>query len=1455
MPLHTPLDLFNAEKRRLLGQEPEQTPQDGALAMFEAEKQRVLALGMFETEKARLEAGAGDQDKNAIVEFFKKTGQLFVDINPASSDPLRQAAAMRAIGAGILEGAILEPGQAVAEIPGVFGLEMGAKTADFLERAKIGLHSSAEKAGLAAGMTEEQIAFAYGTGDFIGFVAPIAASLKAATFLLRTPLALRAAATAAGAGRVGAAVTRAAPTTVGLAEHVMFGNLVTDMTAGAIFGGVFRPAETWEDRAWHMSEESALFGVMRIGMNTLIQPIRAFRNNRLAVLERDAGVERVLQKWRDGESVIIDSPKQALALSKLLSEEAYVTNSSAAQEILRIFQDEAALVQGIITASEAGQTAGIIRGLSGGFPEVEAIITKLRGQFPALKFTTVRRADGLNVFFGTKGLSNVQKGQFKAEGRIQGQGIEKNGIRYEYVRMRGDKIVVRTHTGKTTALVDENITDLMNITEEIPAIGPIEALYQDFSKKLSEGVEGLDVGGVIPEQEIIKRLRAGEAVISNEARRPFDIGTTVVYPEELGISTRTPTPAGFEGGVEGLVDALGTGKGPPRLATAEEAAEAIVRGEPGAAILEPPNVMSFESMVDAWAKDVELPAGAPDMTTIRAYFGQRARADFWKSVPDADMKILEKIRAEQFRLVEEGEIPLNAYARNKGFEVERGEAGTVILRHLATGRRVQYGSERVALNGLNGVINTEADMLGGTLLPVGNHGVGGWTGGFRPSDGIFTFDGKVPTREFINDLPLTKFFQNNMDMFVRMEGDIGVPLFSEVFNKIDVGVNANRNFYEPWAKKIEEAWAGLKINEKVEVTEAWRVLEGRTMTNAERLAEARALGLSKRQLKAFEDSRELFDVWGEMLGLKDNGQWIEGYYGRIQPYMERSGGIGQLKDIWGSEVNVPPQHSAFMMEHRTGDMPMIEMDPEVVMHRYLRTMGFKLHVGDVYEQGRRLVAESTTPKIGDLPSAQADALLRKALAVDPKADLDTPIMPPVVRKMIGEYLVTIKGNPSTAQGTMMRFGQALFEKVGVKMDRNVVEQYVNSSLSMMYGSSMGLKPSLWARDATQTMWMTYTRMGAEHGGTSLKQAMTMEGWQEVVDVGAIRSVEAGLAAADRIFQVVADTNAIKAINPRNPFHLAFASTARWGLRTLNLGSKVARNFLIPYSSQDGMNRAWSYFWFKQFTAKHLDRYNAGTISWDKFREDGLPFFHDVIKKRFGELYNAEGREVALRWIAKQGTDESNFIYGVGAQPSWMQNSVGRFAGMFGTWSMWAIEFYTRRAKNGTRAQRAALYARTVALAGAFGNMSLQTGINMWSWIAPTSMFGWAGGPFVDWLIQLRRAYKAPLDQKADALNVLANNVGRIALPGQGFVRDIRRSLDASDPRQGALMMILGRPVDDYNYSLEFLLDPRANEGISLDPTAEDGLRALQGLEDFPRIPITELTSPVSRRVPRQPFQP
>lgn len=1391
MPEHTP---FEVERNRLLGQEPDSIEVPPGPTPFQTERGRLLAgPTAFELERQRLTEESGAETPEGI--GFLKGLELLMT---GGDTPAEERAIVGALGAGIIEGAILKPAEALAQIPGLLGFNFGEKTVDFLQRAQIGLHSKAEQAGLSAGMTEQEIASMYAGGDFIGFVAPISASLKSATFLLRAPTLLR--------------------------RHAITGNLVTELTAGAIFGGVFRPADSYEDRIKNLARESAAFGVTRIGINALVLPFRSFRNNRVAALERKAGVEQILENFRNGEGVIVKTPEQSIALSKLLSEESYVTNSSAAQEILTRFQDESTLIRGIIDAGEAGQASGFVEGLSGTFPEIGQAIAHLETQFPRLKFDTVRRPGGLSVHFGFENLGSAARAQLKRDGRIAGQRISKNGVSYEFVKQEGDKLVVKTASGRVTRIKDENITNHFTVTETLEGVSPAETLYQDFSRKLQEGIDGLNLGGATPEQEIIRRIRAGEVVITNEARRPFDVGGAVIYPEELG-----------RGRIPGLL-------------TAEETTEAILLGERDAFVLERPNVMSFESMVEQWARNSELPADAPDLPALKAYFGQRAREDFWRSVPNADMAVLDAIKAEQHALVEAGEIPFNAYAHNKGFSVEQGDGGTVILRDLLTGRRIQFANEKVALTGLDGTIRPEGDILGGSILPTGTHGVGGFTGGFRPSDGVFTFDGTVPTREFIRDLPLSSFMQNNRDMFVRIEGQTGIPLFSEVFSNLDIGLTAQRNFVEPWALKIESVWKGMKPAERVEVAEVWRSLEGTAISIADRTAAARAAGLNAKQLRAFKESRELFDVWGEMAGLKETNQWIEGYYGRIRPYAESTGGHVRLAEIYGDEASIPPEFKFFAEQHRVGDMSMVEMDPEIVMHKYIKSLGFKLHTGETYNSALRLVSEKTTPKIGDLPPAQASNLLRQARLVDPTVDLTTPILPPTVRSVLGEYLNTVRGNPITAQGTMRRWGRNFFEKIGIRTDERVLEQYMNNGLTMMYGSAMGLKPSLWARNATQTIWMSYTRMGAKHGGAALDDAMNMKGWQEVVDVGVIRNVEAGLPAADAMFQSMMDANSITSINPRNPVSLAIASAMRAGIRLGNVGSKVAQKMLVPYGEQDAMNRAWSYFWHKRHVSEHLDRFNARKISWEKFEEVGLPFFHRVIRREFGSRYNSLGREDALRWIAKQGADESEFIYGVGAQPAWMQKPVGRFIGMFGTWPMWAIEAYMRRTRSATYGQTAMMYARTAALTGAFANMSIQTGINMWGWIAPASVFGWSGGPAVDYAIQLKRVYDSPLDQKADALGILGSSVARMSLPGQGFVRDIRRSLGSDIPVNAAMQMLLGRPIDEYNYAMDFLYDPRFNEGYEPTAIGQESIRALRGLEDFPSQPIHQLTSPVSRSV-------
>ena len=91
---------------------------------------------------------------------------------------------------------------------------------------------------------------------------------------------------------------------------------------------------------------------------------------------------------------------------------------------------------------------------------------------------------------------------------------------------------------------------------------------------------------------------------------------------------------------------------------------------------------------------------------------------------------------------------------------------------------------------------------------------------------------------------------------------------------------------------------------------------------------------------------------------------------------------------------------------------------------------------------------------------------------------------------------------------------------------------------------------------------------------------------------------------------------------------------------------------------------------------------------------------------------------------------------------------------------------------------------------------------MWSWMAPTSL-EFAGGPAVDVAVDFKALVDAPLDRKSQAARTLAGTVGSLSFPGQLFYNEIGDVLNADDLQQGAFRLLLGRPVDAYNFAYDF----------------------------------------------------
>lgn len=1381
------------------------------------------------------------------IEAFTPTGMFQPGANA------RRAALL----GGVVGGGLIEPAKGLVGIPtavaaglednlGVKGLFLPARTfsrkaENFLERSKVGIYSIAEEAAKGSGVTDDELTDAYAIGNFIGFMAPVSASIKGAGLLLRTPAILQ--------------------------RHAFTGTLITDTVAGAIYGASFKEGDTLEERGKNLLHESALFGIGRIVLNGLPLAFAQYRIKRLRDLDVAAEVEANMTSRLNTAAPPIGSDEGAIGLARLLSEENYLASSAAAQDILARNADETALVKAIIDVNRAKASGGRVRGFARGEEETQTLITRFREQFPGLKFEPRKNPDGsFDLIFGTRGLSNRQRAQLAAETRegwanprFDGMKVFRGSDEFTYIgrATRPDYVKLRRADETVVEVLERNITDLPVFEEAIERTPALDALYQDFSTFFRENGEKIaDSTGSLSEASLVRLAREGKLKMTDEGRRAFDVGGAIIHPEELGLRTgpegisgirlintsQVDPAAGFPNPRRALIHRNTIpGEGPWRLTVLNETPgrapvrhehfptleEAIQRAQvfnyiperidynhPIAAevnsliskngieyanILDTPGVVPFEEAFDNWIAARGLPMDASDIGAARAAFAQRLRKEAWDSVPAEDRKIFDAVRAELDKAFDEGAIPFDALAHSKGFHVERS-GDLVELREINTGARFPFGSERFASEFLREVVRDEKGLS--NLLDLGANGMGSLTGGFRnPAADDWNVTMEAIMKQTAEQIPQSAF-RNVRDWFISLEQTLKIPLFTRGFSEVDSGYSRMRGRYEPYGKLIQDSWKGLSRNAREDVVKFWMNVEGKGLTIEQTREAAKAAGLRPAQIRAFEKARAIWDEGFRLAGLPPS-RYINNYYGRVKPWLEKNNGPLDLDEIFGAD-GVPAEFEFFAEMSRTGERAMVEMDPEIVMHKWFRSLFFKQEVKPAWDRMAQLVDhgfgkyKKPALKIRELPQETIDSLIK----ANPRIDLNDPVLAAPIRDVISEYLTIIRGNPGTGLEKLRWFSRKFFSSIGIEADERVLEEYFNTYMSGMYGAAMGARPSLVARNQTQTMWNLYPRLGNRFSNLSLARAMSKEGFDEALDAGAIRLAEAGIPYGDAIFEHMMGNMRLEGSGPLSN---AVAGAVRKGLRLGWVSRKTAEKILIPYSSGDQVGRSWAYWWQKMHTERVLNAFETRRIGWEKFEEDGLPFFARAVKDEFASLYRNLGKEEALRFIGKQASDETHFIYGVGAQPAWMQRPLGRLFGMFGTWPLWAHELYFRRMSQGSFNQKAAFWARNAALMGIFGNMSYQSGVDLWNWISPGGVFGWSGGPAVDHAINLKRLIDAPLDQKAGAAKRLVTDMGRLALPGQVFVQyDLPEALAQPTPGDAFLRLMVGKPVDHEHFAMSYM---------------------------------------------------
>lgn len=1269
---------------------------------------------------------------------------------------------------GILRSAVVDPATSIAQIaeasflPALASPEDSPKVSDWLQRSEQQIFNAAEQYALGAGVSESEITDAYEVGNFIGLTAPVVGAVKGAMLLTGT--------------------------SVGLLKYPWAGDLITDTTAGLIYGGLLTPETELSKRVQNASHESALFGVGRI-LVTAGLPFRTLRQKRAIEKKMTRESRASLEAMERGEDIItLRTEDDVLSLGSLLNEEQWLSSSRAAETVLIENANERALVEAIVDVSGHGGTGGILRWASGDFQGATRMVDRFKREFTGLKFDIVKgqREGTFDVFFGTKGLSNRQRSQFSREGRFEGMDVEYGDAIHEYVgrASRKDFVKIRNKVdGKVKEVKAENITDRPTFTERIERTPEFDALYQDFSRFYDEGAEQVLTtrGGFATEGQLIEAVQRGEISLSPANRRAFNKAGAIVQPEELGpevaqaISTATPTVPAARG------------------------------------VLEPTSYFTFDDIFDRWAVARNLPKNSTDYIAARSHFAGRKRNELWESIPEADKTILREVIAEQDQLIEKFGISLENFAGGKGFAVQKLPDERILLRDVNSGAPFAFGSEARARDWLKTIARPEKDLP--SLIPEMNHGVQAGTNGFNPAYDVWTFDENIRSLETARQIPLiSRQFRNTMDLFQRIEESTGLPIWSQGFLPIDRGMQQMRRQLLPWEDRVAQIWRGITQDRRNAITDVWTEIEGSGLNLSDAAKLFKSRGFSPREISAFTQSHRVFDQWFEMSGIDPN-RYMNLYLSRLRPSVQNPR-ADDLADIFMNSDAKPTESQFFAEFTRTGQLAQLEKDPELIMHKYIRTLMWRDHVKPSYDRLSQLVGQRgsdgairaiTFQDVKDLWGQEAsNAMLRQARQ---GTRLTDPVIPGPLRGFIEQFLVSSRGIPDKSWETLRAYSARILDKLKVQADPRVTEELLNVYQSTMYASALGLRPGLVARNLSQNLWMLYTRIGNKHIGPGLERALSNQGFQEAFESGVLRLTEAGVPFQDALMRQIAGDGVTGASGAGR----LISPVLQLAMRTGQVSRSLSQQALKYYSSSDQINRAWAYHSQKMFTADKLALYERGRIGWDRFVEEGLPFFRQPTKQQFRQLYDTEGRESALKFIGFQASDESNFIYGVGASPPWMQKPFGRFAGMFGQWPLWSAELYLSRVRTGTPKQQAAFWARTAALTGIFANIGAQTGVNMWNWIAPGSFVSWGGGPAIDYLVNLHAVTDGPIEQRAGSLARLAKNMGRLALPGQVAWNDMEDALSEDDIEQAVFRTFLGRQADGANWVANMQFDPRTEQ--------------------------------------------
>lgn len=790
---------------------------------------------------------------------------------------------------------------------------------------------------------------------------------------------------------------------------------------------------------------------------------------------------------------------------------------------------------------------------------------------------------------------------------------------------------------------------------------------------------------------------------------------------------------------------------------------------------------------------------------------------------------------------------LELFAGTRGFVAERLGKGKVALVDMASGERQTFENLPAAVSNIRTINRPAPDVTPDEIKRL----LGGDTNiGFVGLNGRPPMVGEqvpVPTnivaenRATQDKLPgAWEYIVKPMrGLFQDIQQRTGLP-FGDIFLNIQARTVERQNWNARWlhgkGRPLPNQIKSLDVIRKMagkdadeDTITAW--LEAGKDTPTRETIEA---GMSGGELAAAKELRKWYDeLWKE---LEIPADFLENYVPHWRVQAHKYG--NDLYEIYRASnpqmTQIPKAARFFADYYRTGVMDIYDTKAFRMAYRYA-------HSGS----SNRFMSE---------PLDQAATLLK---GVEDRA----------LVKPMSDYLEALRGFEFFEQKQMIeRTLERIFSKLpGINQaaKRGVVDKLSDLAIGMGYMSSLAYRLPAVLRNYTQILHTTYPIFGGANGAfmEGIGRAMTKAGKLQAIEDGAISFK----SASEFSRQQLGETG-----------HPALD-------KFFNLGFKM-------YDNADEFTRASTYWIARENAMKSIQKY-AGKLdganparskrALEQLKTDAkLNMFEDNVQNEFLRRM-VNDPESAARFIGKQFSDVTQFLYGRGMQPYWMRSVWGKFLGQYGTWSLWYLDYITRTVKNlsrnGQTGEAIKFIGRNtlvnMAILGA-GHEVLE--IDLSRWTSYSALF-YSGGPGAQIAVGMMDVMRGMSDISTmsespfakskfnEGLHTLARS-GLSFIPFRSAARDAQRVTEAMD--NGTWTEVLAaslgaKPTNDYTIGQQldalFPGQPLAyEEWLRYRPGAPPGPSASSMSEvEFYRSKLpTESTPqgglpPVSQRTPEQ----